>query len=93
MKDLITTDFTAAIKQKKDNEHALTLTEMRTANKYELQKISQALPTLSKRVDVLAIREGNKGDVSDNKSKGNSNIGGRGGGGGNHNTSGKNDNK
>ena len=44
------------------------------------------------RVNGLAIREGNKGDGGDNKSRGGEKNGGR-GGGGNHNTSGKNDNK
>ena len=53
----------------------------------------QALATLSKRVDGLAIREDNKGDGGNNKSGGCGNNGGRGGGGGNHNTSGKNDKK
>ena len=59
MKVVIKKYITAAIQQK-DNEHALALTEMRTAKKRELQKTSQALVTLSKRVDGLAIREGNK---------------------------------
>ena len=59
---------------------------MRTANKYELQKILQVLVTLSKIVDGLAIREGNKGDGGDNKGKGWGKNGDRGGGGGNHNT-------
>ena len=79
--------------QQKDNEHALALTEMRTVNKREIQKILQAIDTLSKRVDVIAIREGNKGDGGDNKNGGGVNNGGRCGGGGNHNTSGKNDNR
>ena len=38
----------------------------------------QALVTLSKRVDILAIREGNKVDGGDNKSVGGGNNGGRG---------------
>ena len=66
---------------------------MRTTNKYELQKILQVLVTLSKIVDGLAIREGNKGDGGDNKGRGGGKNGDRGGGGGNHNTSGKNDNR
>ena len=86
MKELITTAVTATI-QLKDNENALALTEMRTANECELQKILQALATLSKRVDVLAIREGNKIDGGDNKSGGGGNNDGRGDGGVNHNTS------
>ena len=60
---------------------------MRTANECELQKILQALATLSKRVDALAIREGNKIDGGDNNSGGGGNNSCRGGGGGNHNTS------
>ena len=84
MKDVITVDVTATTQQK-DNKHALTLTELRTANEREMQKTPQELTTLSKRVDRISIREGNKGDGENN--------GGRGDGGGNHNTSGKNDNK
>ena len=59
VKDVITTAVTAAIQQK-DNNHALSLTEMRTANESKMQKISQAIATLSKRVDGLSIIEGNK---------------------------------
>ena len=92
MKGVITSGVTAAI-EKKDNEDALALTEMSTANKRELQKVLQKLATLSKRVDGLAIREDNKGDGRYNKSGGGGNNGSRGGGGGNHNTSRKNDNK
>ena len=92
VKGVIKKSITAAIQQK-DNEHALALTETRTAKKRELQKISQALVTLSKRVDGLAIREGNKWDGGNNKSGVGGNNGVRVGGGGNHNTSGKNDNK
>ena len=77
VKDVITKSVTAAIQQKY-NKHALALTEMRTANENELQKILQALATLSKRVDRLAIREGNKVDGGDNKSVGCGNNGGRG---------------
>ena len=62
------TAVTAAIQQK-DNEHALALMKMRTANKRELQKMSQALATLSNRVDGIAIREGNKGDSRDKKAE------------------------
>ena len=92
VKDVITTSVTAAIQQK-DNKYALTLTEMRTTNERELQKISQALATLNKRVEVLATIENNKGDGGDNKSGGDGNNGGRGGCGGNYNSSGKNYNK
>ena len=92
VKDVITTAVTAAIQQK-DNNHALSLTEMRTANESKMQKISQAIATLSKRVDGLSIIEGNKWDGGKNKSGGGGNNGNRGGGGGNHNTSRKNDNK
>ena len=92
VKDVITTSVTAAIQQK-DNKYALALTEIFTANKRKLQKISQALATLNKRVDGLAIREGNNGDGGDNKSESGGNNRDRGSGGGNHNTSGKNDNK
>ena len=92
VKDVITTAGTAAIQQK-DNEHALALTEIFTANKRKLQKISQALATLNERVNGLAIREGNKGDGGDNKSGGGGNKGDKGIGGGNHNTNGKDDNK
>ena len=87
VKDIITTDVTAAI-PKKYNNHVLALTEMRTANESELQKILQALTTLSKRVGRLAIREGNKGYCGDNKGGGRGKNDDRGGGGGNHNTSG-----
>ena len=66
---------------------------MHTVNECELQKILQALATLSKRVDGLAIREVNKRDGGGNKGGGGGNNGNRGGGGGNHNTSGKKDNK
>ena len=92
VKDEITTAVTAAI-EKKDNEHALTFMEMRGANEHKLQNILQALANLSKRVDGLAIREGNNGDGGDNKSESGGNNRDRGSGGGNHNTSGKNDNK
>ena len=92
MKDIITTAVNAAIQQK-DNENALDLTEIRTANERKLQKILQALATLRKIVDGLAIREGNKKDSGYNKSGGGGNNGGRGSGGGNHKTSDKNDNK
>ena len=51
-KDIITKKVTATIQQKY-NEHPLALTDMCTANKRELQKISQALATLSKRVNGL----------------------------------------
>ena len=61
---------------------------MRTANERELQKMSQALATLSKIVHILAIREGNKGDGGNNKGGGGGNNSDRGGGGGNHKTSG-----
>ena len=47
----------------------LARTEMRTANKCELQNISQALATLSKRFHGLSIKEGNKGDGSNNKGR------------------------
>ena len=86
VKYIITTAVTSAIQQK-DNENELMLTEMRTANEQELQKILQALATLRKRVDGLATREGNKGDGGDNRIGGSRNNGGRGGGDGNHNTS------
>ena len=66
---------------------------MRTANERELQKISQALATHSKRVNGLAIREGNKGDDGNKKGGGGGNKGNRGGGSGYHNASVKNDNK
>ena len=69
MKDIIATAVTSTIQQK-DKQHALVLTEMRIANERELQKISQALATVRKRVDRLAIRKGNKGDGGDNKSGG-----------------------
>ena len=92
VKDVITTAVTAAIQQK-NNKHALALTEMRTANERELQKILQALAPLSKRVNGLAFREGNKGDRGDKKGGGGGNNGDRGGGGDNHNASGKNYNK
>ena len=88
----MTKAVTSSIKQK-DNKHALALTEMRTSNERDLQKIPQALATLSKRVDGISIREGNKGDGGDKKSGGGGNNVSRGGGGGYHNTSGKNDNK
>ena len=92
VKDVITTAGTAAIQQKY-NKYALALTEIFTANKRKLQKISQALATLNERVNGLAIREGNKGDGGDNKSGGGGNKGDKGIGGGNHNTNGKDDNK
>ena len=92
VKEIITKAVTAAIQQK-DNKHSLALTEMRTTNKRELQKISPALVTLSKRVNGTAIRKGNKGDGGDKKSGGSGNNGGRGGGDGNHNTSGKENNR
>ena len=79
--------------QQKDNEHALAPREMNTANKRELKKILQALATLSKRVDGIATREGNKGGSRDNKSGGVISNRDRGSGGSNHNPSGKNDNK
>ena len=53
----------------------------------------QALGTLSKRVNGLAIREGNKGDSGYKKIEGDSKNGDRDDGGGNYNTSGKNDSK
>ena len=66
VKDIITIYVTASIQQK-DNEHALALTEIYSVNERNLQKISQAIATLRKRVDGLAIREGNKGDGSNKK--------------------------
>ena len=57
------------------------------------KKILQALNTLRKRFDRIAIRQGYKGDGGDNKGGGGGNNGDIGSGGGNHNTSGKNDNK
>ena len=92
MKDIITKAVTATIQQK-DKEHPLALTEMRTASKCKLQKISQAIDTLSKRVDGLVIREGNKGDGGVNKNGGGGNNLVRGGGGGKHNTISKSHNK
>ena len=92
VKDVIMIAVTAVIK-KKGNDNAPVLTEMRTAKERELQNISQALATLSKRVNGLAIREDNKGDGGNKKGGGGGNNGDRGGGGGNHNASGKNDNK
>ena len=43
VKDVITIAVTAVIQQK-DNKHALALTEMRTANKCNLQKYCKRLP-------------------------------------------------
>ena len=60
---------------------------MHTAKERELQKISQALTTISKRVNGLSLREGNKVDGGDNKSGGGGNNSGIGVGGGNHNIS------
>ena len=54
VKDAITKAVTANTQQK-DNEHTLALTEIRTANEHELQKVLQVLANLSKRVDRLAI--------------------------------------
>ena len=51
VKEVITTAVTAVIQQK-DNKHTLVITEMRTTNERELQKIPHALsPSARKLTD------------------------------------------